>query len=188
MFEEPTKLVLGFLTGIVFGFLLQKGQVAKFEKIIGQLLLRDFTVLKIMATAVAVGTVGVNFLISRHAAELHIQEALLGRAIGGALLFGTGMAILGLCPGTTVAACGEGRRDAMMGFLGMLAGAGAYVAGFAALDPLLKSFKSLGKVTLPEFTHTSVWLWAGGVVLAVVVALSIVERRHPSRTERVPAP
>lgn len=137
-----------------------------------------------MATAVAVGTVGVNFLISQNAAELHIQEALIGRAIGGALLFGTGMAILGLCPGTTVAACGEGRRDAMVGFLGMLAGAGAYVAGFAALDPLLKSFKSLGKVTLPQFTHSSVWLWAGGGVVAVAVALSLLERRHPWHTEK----
>lgn len=69
MFEEPTKLVLGFFTGIFFGFLLQKGHVAKYEKILGQLLLRDFTVVKIMATSVAVGTIGVNFLISRNAAE-----------------------------------------------------------------------------------------------------------------------
>lgn len=185
MFEEPSKLALGFLTGIIFGILLQKGQVAKYEKVLGQLLLRDFTVLKIMVTAVAVGTVGVNVLISRNFAELHIQEALLGRAIGGALVFGTGMAILGLCPGTTVAACGEGRRDAMVGFLGMLAGAGAYVAGFAVLDPLLKSFKSFGKVTLPQFTDTSVWPWASGVVVAAMLALSVVERRHPSRTEKI---
>jgi uncharacterized protein len=185
MFEEPSKLILGFLTGIVFGVFLQKGQVAKYEKILGQLLLKDFTVLKIMATAVAVGTVGVNFLISRNAAELHIQEALLGRVVGGALLFGAGMAILGLCPGTTVAACGEGRRDAMMGFLGMIVGAGAYVVGFAALKPLFEKFGTIGKVTLPQLTNTSVPLWAGGVVIAVVIALSLLERRHPAHPGKI---
>lgn len=185
MFEEPSKLILGLLTGIVFGVLLQKGQVAKFDKIIGQLLLRDFTVVKIMATAVAVGALGVNFLISRDVAELHIQEAFLGRVIGGGLLFGVGMAIIGLCPGTTVAACGEGRRDAMVGVVGMLAGAGAYVAGFAGLKAVVESFKTLGKVTLPQLTHTSVWLWAAGVAFAILAALLVLERRHPARIDRL---
>lgn len=185
MFEEPAKLLLGFVNGTVFGVLLQKGQVPKFEKIIGQLLLRDFTVLKIMATAVAVGTVGFNLLISRGGAELHIQEALLGRVVGGALLFGTGLALLGLCPGTTVAACGEGRRDATTGFLGMFVGAFAYVAGFAALKPLFEKFGPLGKVTLPQATSTSVPLWAGGVVIAFVIALSLLERRHSWRAEKI---
>lgn len=185
MFEEPAKLVLGFLTGLGFGVLLQKGQVAKYHKILGQLLLRDFTVLKIMATAVAVGAVGVNFLISRDAAGLHIQEAWLGRVVGGALLFGTGMAILGLCPGTTVAACGEGRRDAMMGFLGMLVGAGVYVAAFGVLKPWVEKFGTLGKVTWPQFTHTSVLWWVSGVAVAAAVALSLLERRHPSSEERL---
>ena len=58
MFEDPLKLLLGLMTGIVFGVLLQKGQVAKFQKILGQFLLQDFTVIKIMATAIAVGTLG----------------------------------------------------------------------------------------------------------------------------------
>lgn len=185
MFEEPFKLILGFVTGIVFGILLQKGQVAKYEKILGQLLLRDFTVVKVMATAVAVGAIGVNFLISRNAAELHIQEAVLGRVVGGAILFGVGLATLGLCPGTTVAACGEGRRDAMMGCLGMLVGAGAYVAAFGALEPLLKKWGTIGKVNFPQLTDTPVPLWVGGVVTAVALALAVLERRHPQRTEKI---
>jgi hypothetical protein len=50
MFESPDKLILGFLTGVLFGFLLQKGRVAKFEVIVGQFLLRDWTVVKTMGT------------------------------------------------------------------------------------------------------------------------------------------
>ena len=49
MFEEPLKLVLGLISGILFGVLLQKGQVAKFQKLMGQFLLKDFTVVKILS-------------------------------------------------------------------------------------------------------------------------------------------
>ncbi len=55
MFESPEKLALGLLTGIIFGFLLQRGHVAKYRTILGQLLLRDWTVVKVMGTAIVVG-------------------------------------------------------------------------------------------------------------------------------------
>ena len=112
MFEEPCRLILGLVTGFVFRVLLQKGQVAKFQTIMGQLLLKDWTVLKIMATAIAVGTIGVHVLVLGEQTSLHIQSAALARVIIGGIIFGIGLAILGLCPGTSVAACGEGRRDA----------------------------------------------------------------------------
>jgi len=49
------QLSIGLLTGILFGFLLQKGGVTKYDVIIGQLLLTDFTVVKIMLSAVITG-------------------------------------------------------------------------------------------------------------------------------------
>ena len=115
MFDSPEKLALGLLTGIVFGFLLQKGRVAKFEVIVGQFLFKDWTVVKMMGTAVVVGAVGVYALVSADLATLHIRPALLGGVLLGAACFGIGMAVLGYCPGTSVAGCGEGTaagRDA----------------------------------------------------------------------------
>jgi len=161
MIDEPLKLVLGLATGVIFGVLLQKGQVAKFQKILGQFLLRDFTVVKIMATAIAVGTIGVNVMIAMGMASISIQTASLARVIVGGVLFGAGLAVFGLCPGTSVAACGEGRRDAMIGVLGMLFGAGVYVAAFPALQPMIKSMADLGKITMPQFVGGSPLLWAG---------------------------
>lgn len=171
MFDEPTKLLLGLLTGIMFGFLLQKGQVAKFQVILGQLLFRDWTVIKIMGTAVAVGTIGVNVLVAMGYASLHIQTASIARVVAGGALFGIGMAIFGLCPGTSVAACGEGHRDAMVGVVGMLLGAAAYVGFFPMLQPFFKALPDFGKVTLPEATGTSTALW----VVGVAVMLGVVE-------------
>ena len=64
MFDSPDKLILGLVTGIAFGFLLQKGRVAKFEVIVGQFLFRDWTVVKTMGTAVVVGAIGVYALVA----------------------------------------------------------------------------------------------------------------------------
>jgi uncharacterized protein len=178
MFDPWTKLLLGFITGIAFGFLLQKGRVAKFHVIIGQFLFRDWTVVKIMATAVAVGSVGVYFLISTGAAGLHIKPAAFGSVAVGGILFGAGIAILGYCPGTTVAACGEGRRDAMVGVGGMLAGAFAYVWLYPALKAMSAMFPDWGKVTLPQLTDTSVWLWVAGVAIATAIGLPLITRRR----------
>jgi uncharacterized membrane protein YedE/YeeE len=186
MFDEPLKLVLGLVTGILFGFLLQKGQVAKLQRILGQFLLKDFTVMKIMATAIAVGTIGVHVMVAMGVASLSIQTASLARVIVGGVLFGTGLAIFGLCPGTSVAACGEGRRDAMVGVLGMFVGAGLYVAAFPALQPMIKSLADFGKVTLPEFTGTSPWLWAGGLAVVIAIALAILERVRPKQLDTTP--
>lgn len=178
MLDAPDKLILGLVTGIVFGFLLQKGQVAKFEVIVGQLLLKDWTVVKIMATAVAVGSVGVYALVSMGMATLHVKPALVGGLVAGGLLFGLGMAVFGYCPGTGVAASGAGHRDAMVGVAGMLVGAVVYVLGYPRLKPIIESIADWGKVTLPEATSSSPWPWVLGLVVAMSMLLLLVGRRQ----------
>jgi len=170
MFDSTGKLLLGLATGIVFGFLLQKGRVTKRSVILGQFLLKDWTVLKIMATAIIVGSVGVQVLVSVGDAHLHIKPFLLGGVLVGGFCFGIGLSVLGYCPGTTVAACGEGHRDAMAGLLGMVAGAFAFVAAFPVLQPVIKGLGDWGKATLPDLTGTSPWAWIGALAVAGVVA------------------
>lgn len=178
MFDSPERLALGFISGITFGFLLQKGQVAKFHVIVGQFLLKDWTVLKVMLTAVAVGAVGVWAMVSLGIASLTVKPAAFGGVVAGAVLFGAGMAIFGYCPGTSVAACGEGRRDAMVGVIGMLAGALAYVTAFPTLQGLAKGFGDWGEVTLPTLTGLSPWLFVGALVLAALLVRALRRREH----------
>ena len=184
MFEEPLKLVLGLLTGIAFGFLLQKGRVAKFRVIMGQFLLRDWTVVKVMLTAIAVGAVGVWAMVGMGMASLHVKPAAFAAIILGGLLFGMGMAIFGYCPGTSVAACGEGRRDAMVGVLGMLVGAAVYVAAFPVLQTLGKGLGDLGKVTLPQITGLSPWLFIAALVVCALLLRLLAERHRTHSPER----
>ena len=57
------QLALGLVFGVIFGFLLQKGGVAKYHILLGVLLLEDFTVVKVMLTAIIVGCVGIFALL-----------------------------------------------------------------------------------------------------------------------------
>jgi hypothetical protein len=130
MFESVDQLALGLMTGIAFGVLLQKGQVAKYEAILGQLLLRDWTVFKVMATAIVTGSLGVYTLVLFSVARLDIWPFQIAAVVLGAVAFGVGLAVLGYCPGTGLAGTAEGSRDAIFGVAGMLTGAGLFVATF----------------------------------------------------------
>ncbi len=178
MFESADKLILGLLTGIIFGFLLQKGQVAKYQVIMAQFLFKDWTVVKIMGTAVAVGSIGVYGMKELGWVHLEVKPAAPGGLLLGGTLFGLGLAVFGLCPGTSVAACGEGQRDAMVGVLGMLAGAGAYVALFQPLQTVINGLGDWGKVTLPEISKISPWPWLAGLALGVAVLFALLERNR----------
>lgn len=188
MFDSTERLLLGLVTGILFGVLLQKGRVAKFPVIVGQFILKDWTVVKIMGTAVVVGSVGVYALVATDQADLHIKPFLLGGVLLGGLCFGVGMAVFGYCPGTGVAACGEGKPDAMVGVLGMLAGALAFVVAYSALQPIIKGLGDMGKLTIPDATGTSPWLWVAGLTGFGLAALVLgVSLSLPGKTRR-PSP
>ena len=107
--ENKLRLFKGLGTGIIFGFLLHRGGVTEYNVLVGQLLLKDFTVAKIILTAIVVGMVGVHFLSDRELIELKPKSGSLRRTISGSLIFGVGFALLGYCPGTKIgrASCRE---------------------------------------------------------------------------------
>lgn len=177
MFDSPPKLLLGLVTGILFGVLLQKGRVSKFEVIVGQFLFKDWTVVRMMGTAVVVGSVGVFALVAADLASLHIRPMLFGGVLLGAALFGIGMAVFGYCPGTSVAGCGEGRRDALVGVLGMFAGAAMFVVFYEQLQPVIQALGDWEKITLPDITNTSPWLWVSLLVAGGIASL-LWDRSH----------
>jgi uncharacterized protein len=158
MFDAPLHLCLGLAVGMVFGFLLQKGQVTKFRVIVGQFLLRDFTMLRVMLTAIVVGAIGVYALRAAGLVALHPKPALLGGTVVGGLVFGVGMALLGYCPGTAVAAMAEGSRHAIAGVVGMLAGAACFAEVYGALARTVLAVADYGSATIPELTGLSPWI------------------------------
>jgi uncharacterized membrane protein YedE/YeeE len=176
MFETPDTLALGFATGVAFGFLLQKGGVAKYQTILGQLLLKNFAVLKIMTTAIVVGALGVYLLAYAGVTYLDIWPLQWGGILLGALLFGIGLAVFGYCPGTSVAASGEGSRDAMAGVAGMFAGSLLFVVQYGSFHDIIMALGDFGKLTVPDVLGLSPWLVIVAITLGVGALFALIER------------
>ena len=180
-FADPLTLIGGALAGFIFGVLLQRGGLTRYDVIAGQFALRDNTVIKTMVTAIVVGSIGL-FAVKGVGvdAPLHIKPAnILGIILGGTL-FGAGMALLGYCPGTCVAAVGEGRRDAVAGLLGMAFGAAVYAEVHPWAAENILDVWSFGRLTLFEASGVSVWVFAllfGAISVAGLRWLERFERR-----------
>lgn len=148
--DKRTQILLGLLSGIIFGFLLQKGGVTEYKVIIGQLLLTDFTVLKVMLSAVLVGMIGIYTMKGVGLVSLHCKEGSAGSTVLGGLIFGAGFAILGYCPGTAAGAVGTGALDALVGMIGIVIGAGIFARFYPYLSQLVLNRGPFPTVTIPE--------------------------------------
>ena len=152
------SLTLGLVTGILFGFLLQKGRVLRFDKQVGAMRLSDMTILKFMLSAIVVGMVGLHLLSDMAVITLSHKPMNVGAIVIGGILFGAGWAIMGYCPGTSVGALGEGRWHAIFAVLGMIVGAALYAELYPVLTRTVLAWKDIGKIGLPEALGVSPWL------------------------------
>ncbi|MFZ5774380.1 MAG: DUF6691 family protein [Thermodesulfobacteriota bacterium] len=149
---------LGLATGIAFGFLLQKGRVLRYEKQLGAMLLKDMTIFKFMLSAILVGMVGITTLTQAQIITLSHKPMNLGAVLLGGGLFGTGWAIMGFCPGTSVGALGEGRWHAIFAIIGMILGAALYAELYPFFKETVLAWKDFGKIGLPETLGVSPWI------------------------------
>ncbi len=157
--NKNAQIVLGLFFGIVFGFFLQKGGVTDYNVITGQLLLTDFTVMKVMLSAVIVGMIGFHLLKHFGYAKSHAAEGSLGSNVIGGLIFGVGFALLGYCPGTVAGAVGTGALDALLGgMVGLLIGAGFFAEMYPRLRAHILVWGKLPAVTVPDFLKMNQWI------------------------------
>lgn len=152
------EFLVGIITGILFGFLMQKGQVLRYDRQLGALRLKDMTIVKFMLTAILVAMVGIYLLLDLGLVKLSVKPLVLGGNIWGGLIFGVGWAIVGYCPATAMGALGEGRFDAVFALLGMILGAGIFAEFYPGLKKTLLACGSYGKVTLPGLLGVNHWI------------------------------
>jgi len=170
------QLALGLLFGLAFGFLLQKGGVAKYHVLIGVLLLEDFTVIKVMLSAIVVGMVGVFGLYALGLVKLHVKPTRYAANILGGLTFGVGFALLSYCPGTGAAALGQGNFDALAGVLGLMVGSYLYAESSGLLSRTVLKWGDRGKLMLPELVGLSPATFVVVLASLLVVALVVLEQ------------
>lgn len=172
-----SALVLAVVFGFAFGWLLHRGRVTSYDTIVNQFLLRDFTVLKVMLTAIVVGGVGVMLLVDLGMARAAVRDANMLAVVLGAALFGVGMVLYGYCPGTGVAAIATGSLHALVGAAGMLVGAMIYAFQFDWVRAHILPVGALGRATLMSVTGIPAgWIYAA-IAVAGIALFVAVERR-----------
>lgn len=165
-----TTLLYGLVTGILFGFLLQKARVLRYDKQIGALRLMDMTIVKFMLSSILVAMVGVYLLKDLGLVKLNLKTTVIGAQVLGGIIFGLGWGLLGYCPGTQIGALGEGRLDAVWGIIGSLAGAALYAETYPFLKKTVLTWGNYGKITVPQTLGVNHWfviipLVIGGLLL-----------------------
>jgi uncharacterized protein len=174
-------VAIGLSMGIVFGFALEKSRVFEPGIIVGQMQLRNFIMLKVFLTAVATGAVVLAILNGFGLVKLHPKAALYAADIVGGLVLGSGIALAGACPGTTLVQIGVGYRDAIFTLLGGLAGAVA----FSYAQPwLAEHLIGTGKpILFSDLVGIAYWQGALGLAVLLIAVLVLMERLRPWRKD-----
>src|SRR5258708_213060 len=141
-------VLVALTMGFCFGWVLDKGGLNRYYKIANVFRFTDLTVLRFMMSGVLVGIVGIYTLKAFGLVELTAVTATapLGNFVGG-LIFGVGMALAGLCPGTAVSGAARGQLDYLIpGLLGFVVG--GLIFGLAYTTPLIQWLVMTGRPAL----------------------------------------
>jgi hypothetical protein len=157
--NKRAQLLVGLVLGIFWGFFLQRSGVTSYDVILGQLLLTDFTVVKVMLTAAVVGMVIVHLMRSLGWVRLHPKPGSVGKSIVGGLIFGVAFAVLGYCPGTIVGGIAQGALDALVGgLIGIVFGSWLFAVYYPKLQKPVLLKGDFGEKTLPELFNVNAWV------------------------------
>jgi uncharacterized membrane protein YedE/YeeE len=168
-FSDTISLGLALLFGILFGLSLERGGLGDPHKLTGVFFFRDFTVPKVMFTAILVAAAGLYLLSDLRLLDISrvyiIPTFFWPQLVGGAL-FGVGFVVSGYCPGTGVAGLASGRLDALVAMIGVAAGSLLFAVLFPAVEGFYLS-SSMGTTTLQKLLGVNHW-----IVIAVLVIIA----------------
>ena len=174
-------LLYALLVGVAMGALIQRVGASSPRMILASLRLENLSIIKFMATTIAVGMIGVFLLRDVVPMHFDIKPTYVVGVLVGGLVFGTGFAVGGYCPGTCVVGIGERRVDAWFALLGGITGALLFTLVYRLIEaPLIKPM-NYGKITLADLLHWSplaVAVVFAAILLTFVMLIPTVRARR----------
>jgi uncharacterized protein len=160
----------GLFAGVLFGYVLEGAGFGSPRKLTAQFRLQDWSVFKVMFTAVIVAAAGLwlaegTGLIPAKA--VFVPTLYFGAVAAGGALIGAGFALGGYCPGTAVVGLGSGRGDAVVFILGMVAGTALFAAFFTPMEAFYMAGQGPEGQTLSALLGVPDW-----IVLLALAALA----------------
>lgn len=172
----------GLLAGFLFGFVLENAGFGSPRKLTAQFRLSDWSVFKVMFTAVITAAVGLwlaelTGVIPAH--SVYVPTPFYWAMAAGGALIGAGFALGGYCPGTSAAGLAGGRLDALFFIAGMLAGTVVFAALFEPLTGFYFAAEGTEALTLGALFGLPTW-----VVLVALIVIAVAGFRLGSLLEQ----
>ncbi|MDD5723972.1 MAG: YeeE/YedE thiosulfate transporter family protein [Syntrophales bacterium] len=171
------ELLLAVILGAAFGFVLHRIGASNPHNIINMLRLTDLHLMKAILFGISISSafLFIGFSVGIiEPSHLDVKTAYWGVLLGG-IFMGIAWPFTGYCPSTSMAALGDGRKDAVFFVLGGLVGAYLYMLAYAHLEGTFLLKKLLGgNVTLaltPNESYPALINGIPGVIPALVVAV-----------------
>jgi hypothetical protein len=170
--SENTNLLLAFIIGIFFGFVLESSGFSSSRKLAGVFYGYDMVVLKVFFTGAITAMVGLLFFSLFGWVDLnliYVNPTYLTSAITGGVIMGVGFIMGGYCPGTSFCGASIGKIDAMIFIVGLFIGVGIFGAGYNLWDGMYMA-KFLGTPKISESLGLTDGVFA---LILIIVALGM---------------
>lgn len=167
--------------GALFGLALEGGGLSSPRKLTAQFVFRDFTVLKVMLTAVVTCAAGLWLLRAAGVVTggVYIPTPYYWAFLAGGALIGVGFVIGGYCPGTSAVGFVGGRLDALVFMAGMGVGVAIFAGGFSWLKPFYTAARGPKAQTVDGLLGVPAWL-----IILVMAAATAAIFVYGSRLEK----
>lgn len=161
--------ISALVCGLLFGFVLENSGFGSPCKLTAQFKLRDWSVLKVMFTAIVVAASGLYLLRLAGLIEadaVYVPTSLLVASAIGGVLVGSGFAVGGYCPGTSVVGLFSGRIDALVFIVGLVLGTFVFAGLYG---PAIEAIMAMGEVQTGD-TFSDAW----GIPDILIIAIMLV--------------
>jgi hypothetical protein len=166
--SENTNLMLAFVIGIGFGFVLESSGFSSSRKLAGMFYGYDTTVLKVFFTAAItamLGTILFGLFGWLDLSVIFINPTYLWSSVLGGVIMGAGFIMGGFCPGTAFCGAAIGKLDALAFIGGLVIG----VLIFMEAYPLFEEVYNAAFMGAP-FVYDSLGMSRGVFALVLIIA------------------
>ncbi len=175
--SADTNLLLAFIIGIGFGFVLESSGFSSSRKLAGVFYGYDTVVLKVFFTAAITAMLGLLFFSLFGWIDLdmvYVNPTYLYSAIGGGVIMGIGFIMGGYCPGTSFCGASIGKIDAFVFIGGLFIGVLIFAEGYPLWEEFFKA-KFLGDPKISSALGLSDGIFAFGVILVALGMFWVAE-------------
>ncbi len=172
----------GLLSGLLFGYALENAGFASPRKLTAQFRFTDWSVFKVMFTAIIVAAVGLYAATAfgwMPANSVYVPTTFFWATLTGGALVGAGMAVGGYCPGTSTVAFATGRLDALFFMIGMVLGTGLFSGMYNSLKGFYLAGEGPQAQTLDRLLGIPTW-----AVLIILIVVAVLGFALGTRLER----